>query len=80
MTHRGRSERNAGFVLNWEVPQKHAQELDSYPLAMMLQLGKKLKLDTQTLVGVQLQDRELRPLQVEDAGWGVGWGGEDTVL
>ena len=61
-------------MLNWEVPQKHAQELDSYPLAMMLQLGKKLKLDTQTLVGVQLQDRELRPLQVEDAGWGVGWG------
>lgn len=41
---------------------------DSYPLVMMPQCGQKLKPDTQTLVGVQLQDGQLRPLQVEDAG------------
>lgn len=33
------------------------QELDSYPLVMMPQLGEELKLDTQTLIGVQLQNR-----------------------
>lgn len=35
------------------------QELSSYPLAVMVQLGQKLKLDTQTFIGVQLQDRQL---------------------
>lgn len=35
---------------------------------MMLQSGQKLKLDTQTFIGVQLQDRQLCTLQVEDAG------------
>lgn len=42
---------------------------DPYPLVVMPQCGQKLKPDTQTLVGVQLQDGQLRPLQVEDAGW-----------
>lgn len=42
---------------------------DSYPLVMMPQCGQKLKPDTQTLIGAQLQDGQLRPLQVEDAGW-----------
>lgn len=38
------------------------------PLVMMLQFGQKLKLDAQTLVSAQLQDRQLGTLQVEDAG------------
>lgn len=32
-------------------------ELDSYPSVMMLQFGEKLKLDTQPLISVQLQNR-----------------------
>lgn len=47
---------------------------------MMLQFGQKLKLDAQTLVSAQLQDRQLGTLQVEDAGWRwVGRGDTDTT-
>ena len=46
---------------------------------MMLQCGQKLKLDTQTFVGVQLQDGQFRPLQVEDAGCRAE-GGERSQL
>lgn len=44
---------------------------------MMLQSAQKLELDTQTFIGVQLQDRQLCTLQVEDAGCGPE-GGEET--
>lgn len=53
--------------------------LESYPLVMMLQCGQKLKLDAQTFVGAQLQDRQFRSLQVEDAGWRAE-GGEGPQL
>lgn len=41
----------------------------SYPLEV-IQFGQKLKLNTQTFIGVQLQDGQLGTLKEQDAGCG----------
>lgn len=66
-------------VTTTPAPPPPPPPLGSYPLAMMPQCGQKLKLDTQTFVGVQLQDGQFRSLQVEDAGWRAE-GGEGPQL
>lgn len=50
--------------------------LSSYPLTVMLQHGQKLELDTQPLIGVQLQDGQLCTLEVQDAGCRPGRKGD----